>query len=108
MQAGCQSIEAGQRRRGTTLALPAALQRTAVVLDRKVNRGKTLSEARRQGFSPVTPLSSPPSLVNGSANKIKAKTIAISTLSNLTAELSLRTRWQVTGVACDKRSMCCM
>ena len=29
------------------------------------------SEARRQGFSPDTPVSSPPSSVNGSANKIK-------------------------------------
>ena len=31
------------------------------------------SEARRQGFSPGTPVSSPPSSVNGSANKIKLK-----------------------------------
>ena len=31
------------------------------------------SEARRRGFSQVTPVSSPPSSVNGSANKIKLK-----------------------------------
>ena len=31
------------------------------------------SEARRQGFSPGTPVSSPPLSVNGSANKIKLK-----------------------------------
>ena len=31
------------------------------------------SEARRQGFSPGTPVSSSPSLVNGSAIKIKLK-----------------------------------
>ena len=31
------------------------------------------SEARRQGFSPGTPFSSPPSSLNGSANKIKLK-----------------------------------
>ena len=31
------------------------------------------SEARPQGFSPGTPVSSPPSSVNGSANKIKLK-----------------------------------
>ena len=30
------------------------------------------SEAHRQGFSPGTPVSSPPSLVNGSANEINA------------------------------------
>ena len=30
-------------------------------------------EARRQGFSPGTPVSSPPSLVNSSASKIKLK-----------------------------------
>ena len=29
------------------------------------------SEARRQGFSPGTPVSFPPPSVNGSANKIK-------------------------------------
>ena len=33
---------------------------------------------------------------NGSANKNKAQINAISTLSNLTAELSLRTKWHVT------------
>ena len=31
------------------------------------------SEARHQGFSPGTPVSSPPSSINGSANKIKLK-----------------------------------
>ena len=31
------------------------------------------SEACRQGFPPGTPVSSPPSSVNGSANKIKLK-----------------------------------
>ena len=31
------------------------------------------SEARRQGFSPGTPVSSPPSSVNGSAYKVKFK-----------------------------------
>ena len=60
------------------------------------------SEARRQGFSPGTPVSSPPSSVNGSANKNKAKINAIKTLTNLIAELSLRTMWHVTRkVACD-------
>ena len=66
------------------------------------------SEARCQGFSPGTPVTSPPSSVNGSANKIKAQINVISTLSNLIAELSLRLMWHVTRhVACDKRSMCC-
>ena len=32
-----------------------------------------ISEARLQGFSPDTPVSSPPSSVNGSASKIKLK-----------------------------------
>ena len=32
-----------------------------------------ISEARFQRFSPGTPVSSPPSSVNGSANKIKLK-----------------------------------
>ena len=31
----------------------------------------SFSEALRLGFSPGTPVSSPPSLVNGSANKLK-------------------------------------
>ena len=31
------------------------------------------SEARRQGFSPGSPVFSPPSPVNGSANKIELK-----------------------------------
>ena len=34
--------------------------------------------------------------VNGSASKIKAKINAISTLSNLIAELSLHTTWHTT------------
>ena len=38
-----------------------------------------------QGFLRVTPVSSPPSSVNGSANKIKAQINAIPTLSNLIA-----------------------
>ena len=64
------------------------------------------SEAR-QGFSLGTPVSSPPSLVSSSANKKKQTINAISTLSNLIAELSLRTTWHMTQhVARDKRSMC--
>ena len=50
------------------------------------------------------------SSVDGSAKKIKLKSQmnAISTLSILIAELSLRTTWHVTRhVAHDKRSMCC-
>ena len=39
------------------------------------------SEARRQGFSPGTPVSSIPLWVNGSANKIKAQINAIYILS---------------------------
>ena len=66
------------------------------------------SEACCEGFCPGTPVSSPPSFVNGSANKNKDKINAISTLSNLIAELSLRTTWHVSHVARDKRSMCCM
>ena len=31
------------------------------------------SEVRRQGFSPGTPVSTPPSSVDGSANEIKLK-----------------------------------
>ena len=45
---------------------------------------------------------------NGSANQKEAKIHAISTLSNVIAELSLRTTWHATRhVARDKRSMCC-
>ena len=44
---------------------------------------------------------------NDSANKNKAQINATSTLSNLIAELSLRTKWHVTTLARDKRSMCC-
>ena len=53
--------------------------------------------ASRQGFSPGTPVSSPPSSVNGFSQLNKAKTNTISTLSNLTAELSLRTKWHTAG-----------
>ena len=66
------------------------------------------SEARHQGFFPGTPVPSPPLSVNGPANKLKAQINAISTLSNLISELSLRTVWHVTRhIARDKRSMCC-
>ena len=62
------------------------------------------SEACRQGFSPGTPVSSLLSSVNGSANKKKAQINAISTLSNVIAEPSLRTTWLVSRqVARDKR-----
>ena len=45
---------------------------------------------------------------NGSTNKNKAQMNVISNLSNLIAQLSLRTMWHVTWhVARDKRSMCC-
>ena len=54
------------------------------------------SEARRQGFSPGTPVSPLLRRFNGSANKNKAQINAISTLSNLIFELSLRTKWHVT------------
>ena len=64
-------------------------------------------EAHRQEFSPGTPVSSPPSSVNGSANKT-AKINAISTPSNLMSELSLHTTWHITRhVACDKGSVYC-
>ena len=66
-----------------------------------------VSDTRRQGFSPGTPVSSPPSSFNGSANEIKAQINTISTLSNSIAELSLRTTWHVTHVARDKRLTCC-
>ena len=49
------------------------------------------SEARRQGFPPGTPVSFPPQSVNGFSHYNKAKISAISALSNLIAELSLRT-----------------
>ena len=54
------------------------------------------SEALRQGFSPGTPVSSPPLSVNVSANEIEAKINAISALSNLIGNLFLRTTWHVT------------
>ena len=53
-------------------------------------------EACHLGFSLDTQVFSRLSLVNGSANKIKAKINAISTLSNLIAELLLRTMWHTT------------
>ena len=60
------------------------------------------SEARHQGFPPLL------HRFNGSTNKNEAQINAISNLSNLIAELSLRTMWHVTRhVARDKRSMCC-
>ena len=49
-------------------------------------------EARHRGFSLGTPVSSPPSSVNGSANKIELQINAISTLSILVAEQSLRNK----------------
>ena len=65
------------------------------------------SEARRQGFSPGTPVSSPPSSANGSVNRIKLKYF-LKTLSDLIAEMSLRTTRQATQyVARDNHSMCC-
>ena len=61
------------------------------------------SEARCQGFSPGTLVSSPPSSVHGSA-----KINVISALSNLIAELSLHTTWHITRHAThDKHSVCC-
>ena len=66
------------------------------------------SEAPRQGFSPGTQVSSPPSSVNGFSQENKAKINAILTLSNFITELSLCTTWHVTRhVARDKRSMFC-
>ena len=50
------------------------------------------SEAPHRGFSPGALLSASPASVNGSANKDKPKINAIPTLSNLIAELSLRTK----------------
>ena len=54
------------------------------------------SEARREEFSPGTPVSSPPSSVNRSAKTNKAKINVISILSNLITKLSLRTTWHTT------------
>ena len=68
----------------------------------------TFSETRRQEFPPRTPVSSPLSSVKCSANRIKLKINAISTLSNLIAQLSLLTTWHVRRhVAREKRSMSC-
>ena len=47
------------------------------------------SEACHQGFSLGTPVSSPSSSFNGFSQKSKAEINAISTLSNIIAELSL-------------------
>ena len=55
------------------------------------------SEACHQGFSLGTPVSSIPSSLNGFSQKSKAKINAISTLSNMIAMLSLRTKWHTTG-----------
>ena len=63
-------------------------------------RGYEDSEARYWFFfPPVTLVSSPPSPVNGFSQLNNAKINLISTLSNSTAELSLRTKWQ---------TACCM
>ena len=51
------------------------------------------SEVCRKGFSLDTPVSSPPPLVNGFSQENKSKINAISTLSNLIAELFLCTEW---------------
>ena len=51
------------------------------------------SKTRRRGFSPGTAVFSPPSSVNGFSPSAKSKINAISTLSNLIAELSLRAKW---------------
>ena len=64
------------------------------------------SEARRQGFSPGTPVFFPPSSGNGFSQEKKAKVNAISTLSNLVAELLFVPRG-TRHVARDKRPMCC-
>ena len=55
------------------------------------------SEARRRGFSPGTPVSSPPSSANGFSQFNKAEINAVSTLSTLITELSLRTKLQTAG-----------
>ena len=59
-------------------------------------RAVVFSEARRQRFSLGTAVSSPPSSVQWFSQQNKAQINAISTLSNLIAELSLRTKWHVT------------
>ena len=64
------------------------------------------SEARRQGFSPGTLVSPPTSSVNGFSYQNKTKINAISPLSNLITELSLRIRG-MRHVAREKSSMCC-
>ena len=56
-----------------------------------------MSEARRQGISSGTPVSSPPSLVNRFSQWNKAKIDVIQILSNSVAELSLHTTWHMTG-----------
>ena len=56
----------------------------------------TYAEARRLGSSPGTPVSSLPLSVKDSAPRNKAKINAIYTLSDLIAELSLRTTWHTT------------
>ena len=61
-------------------------------------------EACCWGFSPGTPVSTPPSLVNGSANKTKVKINQLCQPLSLIVELSLRTTWHVVG---DQLSMCC-
>ena len=51
------------------------------------------SEAHCQGFSLGTLVSSPPASVNGFSQYSEAEINAISTLSDLIAELYLRTMW---------------
>ena len=83
------------------LNLPDSQQRLLPQDDRNIMD----TEAHCHGFSLDTPVSSPPSSVHASVNKIKTKINAISTLSNLIAEPSLHTTRS--HVAHDKRSMCC-
>ena len=72
-------------------------------------RAVAFSEACHQGFSPGTPVSSLSLSVKWFSQSNKAQINAISTLSNLAAELSLRTKWHTTQhVARDRHSMCCM
>ena len=74
-----------------------ANQLTKYPVHHEINR--KFSEAHHQGFSPGTLVSSPSSSVNRFSQQNKTKINLISTLSNLTAELSLRTAWHMT---------CCM
>ena len=65
------------------------------------------SEAHCQGFSLGTPVSSPPSSVNGSANRIKLKDMQF----KLCQIEWLSCPFVPCGTQCvasDRRSMCCM